>query len=445
MPTTVYRDPNHPKLVEKQNCLTRAKHLMDSAKRDGNRDMTVEEAAECDRLIAEADRLEGEWLKEPQKRQTRPPALGGYSAPTDYSTTGLFGGDGASVADRLFGRKHETGGFASFGEWLQSVDSGRFDQRLQAANRIGVDSEGGFLVPQVYQNMFLDAVVEQTILVKRVRKFPMTSDTLNLSGFSGNDHTSTLFGGLMGAWEGELTTATPQTPTARRVSFQAKKLLILTQASNELVADADSYEQILGEALTQTTAWKLDYSMFRGTGAGQPLGIIGANSTISVAAEGGQTAGTIWFLNCVKMFARLHPACYNTSIWCINPTCIPALMTMDMHADTAGSGSLVGDSRYEPFKEANGKFTLFGRPVEVTEKLPTVGTVGDIVLVDPTQYGLAMRQEVVVEKSVHAGFTTDSSYYRAKLRADGMPLWADPMTPNAGDTLSWCVTLAARS
>ena len=444
-------------LTQRQTALTQATVIVNKARKEG-RDLNDEEVETCNKLVKSAGVLEGRieeirnglaashnWGNQTQPQLTRNPSLG-IPMQTGNPGGGMFRGDGASVADGLFGKKTGCSGFASFGDWLQTLDSGRFDQRMQAANKIGVDSDGGFLVPEVYQNMFIDAVIEKTILASRCRRFPMTSDTLHLNGFDGNDHSSNLFGGLAAAWEQEIPTLSEQSPTTRRTSFHARKLMILTQSSNELISDAAQYETMLGEALVQSTAWQLDYALLRGDGSGKPLGAIASDSKIEVAAEGSQTAATIWYSNILKMFSRLHPASYGSAIWVCNPSCLPELFTLDVHESATALGSaLVGDYTYQPFRESDGKFTLFGRPVEVTEKLPVLGTAGDIVLLDPQQYGLGMRQEVIVEKSIHAGFSTDSSYFRSKLRCDGQPLWSKVMTPRAGSTLSWCVTLATRS
>lgn len=434
-------------LVERKACILQADQIDKKATRE-NRSCTVEETDQIDGLLAKAKQLQLEWDESPQPRQTRqePPDNSGFFGGGSTPPRSVLGRDGGSVADRMFGKQFANGGFSSFGDWLQAMDSGLFDTRLQAANKVGVDSEGGFLVPQVYANAYIDAVIESSVLLKRVRKVPMASDTLNLSGWDGNNHSSNLFGGFTAAWEEELSSLSPQTAKTRRVTLNAKKLVILTQASNELVADATMYEDMLGSALVQAMAWQLDYEILRGSGAGRPLGCVDSDSAIEIAKESSQTASTIWFTNVVKMLSRLHPSSYNTSVWIANPTCIPQLMTLDVHESATALGSgLVGDATYNPFRESDGKFTLFGRPVIFTEKLPTLGTKGDIILVDPSQYVLGMRQEIVVEKSAHAGFTTDSSYYRAKLRTDGRPLWQNAMTPKNGDSLSWCVTLAKRS
>ena len=436
-------DSNHPLLLERKSCLLQAEQISRAAKK-AHRDTTADEDAKIEDLLARAEQCKESWEAEPQPRQTRQPPLhqGGFGVPTRMPS---FGHDGASVANRLFGQQTNTDGFSSFGDWLQCLDSGRFDTRMRAASNEGVDSEGGFLVPSVYQNAYIDAVIEQSVILSRVRKVPMSSDTLNLSGWDGNDHTSNLFGGFVAGWEAELDTLDGQTPKTRRISLHARKLMILTQASNELIADAIGYETMLGQALIQATSWQLDYEILRGSGAGRPLGCINADSTIEITKESSQTAATIWYTNVVKMLSRLHPACYKNAIWVASPTIIPQLMSLDSHESAAALGSgLVGDVPYRPFNESNGTFSLFGRPVEFTEKLPTLGTKGDIMLVDPTAYVLGMRQGIVVEKSVHAGFSSDSSFYRSKMRVDGQPLWAAAMTPRNGDSLSWCVVLATR-
>ncbi len=72
------------------------------------------------------------------------------------------------------------------------------------------------------------------------------------------------------------------------------------------------------------------------------------------------------------------------------------------------------------------------RPVLFTEKLPAVGTVGDLILADFSQYKIGLRQDMSLDRFAHAGFTTDTTYYRGILRADGQGKWSSPYTPAAG-------------
>lgn len=355
------------------------------------------------------------------------------------------GNKSGSMAARLFGdARGQNGGFKSFGDFLGTLDSGRFDNRIHAAMKTGILSDGGAMVPSEYRNVLLDAILEDTILLKRCTIYPMASDTLHLNSWDGNTHTSrSLFGGFTANWETEAATMTPQDAATRRITLVAKKLAILSQSSNELLADGRNYEEMLGTAMAQATSWELDYQLLQGTGAGRPLGVLNAGSAITVSAEASQTASTVWYVNLVKMFSRLHPSCYANAIWICNPQCIVELFQLDYHAHLGSGSSLIGDDRYEAFREVDGRFTLFGRPVYPTEKAPALGAAGCIVLVDPSQICFGLRAEIRVEKSSHAGFTSDTSYFRVICRCDASPAWAKVFTPAAGDTLSWAVLLGA--
>ena len=95
--------------------------------------------------------------------------------------------------------------------------------------------------------------------------------------------------------------------------------------------------------------------------------------------------------------------------------------------------------------QSNGQFSLLGKPMLFTEKVPALGTLGDLLLCDLSQYTIGLRKEVSLDKSIHVGWSTDTASYRAILRADGQGSWDKPITPKAGDTLSWCVALQSRT
>ena len=79
------------------------------------------------------------------------------------------------------------------------------------------------------------------------------------------------------------------------------------------------------------------------------------------------------------------------------------------------------------------------------EQCSTLGTVGDIALVDYSQYALANKGGVQAAQSIHVAFLTDEVAFRWIYRVDGSPLWNAPLTPYKGSsTLSPFVVLATR-
>ncbi len=91
--------------------------------------------------------------------------------------------------------------------------------------------------------------------------------------------------------------------------------------------------------------------------------------------------------------------------------------------------------------------TLFGRPVIPTMASSTLGDLGDIILVDLTQYmTLTKGTEIKTDVSMHLYFDQDLTAYRFVFRVAGQPWWNSSIVPENGaaNTLSWAVTLEAR-
>ena len=344
----------------------------------------------------------------------------------------FYGDEGAALGND---------GFENFGEFVGILSSGRYDPRLRGSTRAmteGIPSEGGFLVPEEYSAMLLDAALESEVVRSRATVYKMERQTRKVPGWDGFDHTSNLFGGFSGSWLSEGGTATRQNAKLRQIQLTAKKLGIYTQASRELVEDGMSYGEQISGAMTQAIGWFLDYAFLRGTGAGMPLGVLSDPALVTVSKETGQPASTFLYENVTKMLARLHPAAFRGAIFAANQTVLPQLMEMSMAVGTGGAP-------IKAVEERNGRFYLLGKELIFTEKLPTLGSKGDVLLADFSKYVIGMRHEVVLDKSNAPGWTEDMQDFRVILRADGQGSWSQAVTPKNGDSVSWCVVLQART
>jgi HK97 family phage major capsid protein len=86
---------------------------------------------------------------------------------------------------------------------------------------------------------------------------------------------------------------------------------------------------------------------------------------------------------------------------------------------------------------------MLTRPVIFTEKLPALGSAGQLLLADFSQYTIGLRREITLEKSLAPGFQTDAATYRALCRMDGQPTWNRAFLPKNGTALGPFVALAA--
>lgn len=336
----------------------------------------------------------------------------------------------------LFGEPDTGSEFRSFADFVRAVNTGLADPRLAESRNLAgwLGSAGGFAVPTQFVAGIMDAAIEDALVIPRARIVPMTSDTAKIAAWSDTSHASNVFGGFTGAWLGEAETATRETPTLRQIELNAHKLALFAAASSELVADAPGFEDDLARAMSKTIGFYSDAAFISGTGAGQPLGVLNDPALISISSSAG--AGSIVGDDLPKMLARLHPACYKRAVWVVSSEALGVLWILKNDE---------GDYLFRPSETGAGG-VLLGLPVVVSEHCARVGTVGDVILADFSQYVVGLRREIVLERTNAASWTTDEIDYRVILRVDGMGSWQSALTPkNSGDTLSWAVAIATRS
>ena len=184
---------------------------------------------------------------------------------------------------------------------------------------------------------------------------------------------------------------------------------------------------------------------------GEPLGILGAPSLVTVAKDpSGQGSKTVTGFNIMDMWGALYAPCRRNSAWLINQDVETQLMRMYLpFPNAAGNDNVGGWPLYIPAGGlSNSPFaTLMGRPIIPTQACSALGTPGDIIFVDLKQFLTAVKAGGPrVDVSMHLWFDYDVMAYRFILRIGGQPWWMNKITPlnDASNLLSWAVVLATR-
>ena len=352
-------------------------------------------------------------------------ALRGPGESKDFRA--LFGAEGQRWEDKE----------SSF---FQAVFSGRHHPGLiRAGMTETIPSDGGFLVPSELAAQIHAVSLENEIVMPRCFVQPMRSNEIKIPAMAIGDHSANLYGGFTATYVDEAGTISEANPKTRLMELYAKKLTGMLRFSAELAADIPGGEVQLVNICGKGLAWYRDKAFLKGTGAGQPLGILNASCTITVAKETGQKADTIVYENLTKMLGRLHPGCFNNSVWICQVTAIPQLLQLSMAVGTGGNAIPV-------LSESNGTWKILTRPVIFTEKTEKLGDLGDIILADLSQYVVGLRSEMRFDTSIHVHFATDELLARLIERHDGQPLWDSPLTLEDGSTtVSPFVILAERA
>jgi hypothetical protein len=241
-------------------------------------------------------------------------------------------------------------------------------------------------------------------------------------------------------------------PRTRAVGHKLNKLYAYVEVSEELMEDAPTLDSDLEMAVIDEFRFALENEMINGNGGGQFEGILNAPATITIAAETGQGSGTIIAANIAKMWQCMPAANRYNAVWNVSEDLDPQLV---FQAFAGGSGSYsstmvadVGVVTFQlPGSVAGSPYAhLMGRPVIPTEQCPTLGSKGDIVLCDWSQYSVVTKVQPITKAfSAHVRFHEMISAFRYTMRCDGRPLWNASRAPlNGSVQRSPYVVLAAR-
>lgn len=407
-----------------------ARALTDAAATAG-RDLTADESTQFDAFKSQIDGLNASIERE-------------TALAAEEAQLGVDVPDGVVVVTENRDQDAKRG-FRSFGEFAQSVRASsipgnRIDQRLAAApttyGNEATGADGGYAVPPEFsREIFRLSLAEDSLI-------PMT-DNVNVTGnsmvFPKDETTPWGTDGIRAYWQQEAAAATATKPKLGTTTLRLHKLMALVPLTDELMADTSALDSYLPQKVGDSIRWKANEAILFGTGAGQPLGVKNSGAIVSVAKESSQSAAGVSIANIANMIARLPAGSFSKSVWLVNNDVLPQLFQL-----TLGNYPI-----YLPINQgAQGSpyGTLMGRPIMVTQHMATMGTTGDIALLDMSYYRTITKAGgIETATSMHLYFDADATAFRATFRLDGASKIAAPITVAKGsNNLSPFVFLATR-
>lgn len=327
---------------------------------------------------------------------------------------------------------------------LQSNMTSELEAKLQTLRNYSekVPSEGGLLVPEEFRSEIMSISLEKSVVRPRAMVVPMATGKLRFPATDFSTEVGEVYGGVQFYWVDEGQEIPDTSASFASVNLNAHKLAGLAYVPNELVRDFGGFTAWIRKALPAGITHVEDVAFMKGNGVGKPLGALHADNPamITVSKESGQTSGFTW-INAITMYSRLLPEAADTAVWVVTPDAFVELATMALPVGTGGSAVWMPDAHGRP------QLTLLGLPVIMSRKAPaTLGTKGDVSLVDFSQYVIGDTQTMTIEASEHVKFTSDKTTFRILERVDGTPTMLTALTPeNGGPTLSAYVQLETRS
>ncbi len=410
------------KIAEAHKLFEQAKTIMADSK---DRDRTAEEEAQIEKLMKAGKKLQLDAENLKQIKDTGIEQLmaeakniedkGVQDKPKEFKTwrefciatynAGIIGGK-TKVDERLVAFK----------------DDGPEPSTKQSTMVEGVGASGGFLVPTEFRAELMGVVAETALVRGRATVLPMTRRQLQVPVLDQTGTTAGIphwFGGMQFFWAEEATEKTLTEAAFRQISLVAHKLIGYTRASDELLDDsAISLSAFLAGPLGMAggIAWMEDFAFISGSGAGQPLGVINAGATITVARA---ATLAVSYDDLTSMVENFLPS--GRGVWFYTQSGLAELMRL---SGPAANPSFV----WQPSARDGVPDNLFGMPAIRTEKVPVLGTAGDFILADWSFYLIGDRQATTLENTQFDRWRFDETSWRAVHRVDGQPWLSAPLT-----------------
>jgi HK97 family phage major capsid protein len=291
----------------------------------------------------------------------------------------------------------------------------------------GIPSDGGLLLDPTLVAEFIQPIHEEGPFSSAVRRLPVGSNS-NYGWINGVDETSratgSRWGGVRGYRLAEAATKTASKPAFRRINWELKKYAVVVYGTDELLADAAQFSAIVNQACREELSFMVNDDIMNGLGLAGPQGFMQSGSLITVTRA---DANDILGADISAMYNRMDPRGRRNAVWYIGNDSQPKLDKLFAVGSTAvlfpyASIGLDGVQR------------LYGRPIVVTEFNQTLGTAGDIVFADLSQYLFWEKGGVEAATSIHVQFLTDETAFRFVYRCDGQSSVASALTPYKGTT-----------
>ena len=417
-----------------------------------NRDLTPTEEKEATAAAARSRKLSDELRSELDKRETERKLI---ARPTRAYRPN------APDAKRVWARpRRKEKIYTSLGQQLRDIAAAsqqaappavkdklsKVAQIYGAATGAGaaVGADGGFLIEPTFTTQLLEGVRSESVLLKKCTKLPLNPDSDSLEAPL-IDETSraagSRWGGVTVSRVGEGATATASRPKLRNLSIRLEDLQGIGYATERLLRDARVLERVFSQAFSEEMSYVVDEEILRGSGGYECIGIIGHGGTVDVGKETGQLAATLKPENVMKMWSRMVASSRANAEWFYSQDLEPELYTLKLQT---------GVQEYPVFMPPGGVSgkpyaTIMGRPAQGLEQCSKLGTSGDIILGDFTQFIIVDKGGIGAAKSMHVRFVYGESTFRWTFSINGQPKRENTITPaNGGDAQSPFITLVDR-
>lgn len=316
--------------------------------------------------------------------------------------------------------------FRNVGEFLyalaRSKSDGIHDPRLNIAREkreqtMGTGATGGYALPEQFDANIRQVREQEAIVRPRAAVIPAGSPPDAKLTFPALDQTSAqnIYGGVTVTHTGEGVTMTETDAALREVTLEPKEISAYIVVTNKLLTNWQAAGSFVTRQMSAAITGQEDYDFMLGNGVNKALGFINCGAAISYTRAG---SSAISFADCYGMLARMLMR-GGTYVWLASQTIIPQLAAMvdaGSHAIWLGGAGPANNAGAGPLPS-----TLLGIPVGFADRLPALGTKGDLSLVNLSYYLIKDGSGPFAASSEHILFLSNKVVFKIVWNVDAHP------------------------
>jgi len=263
---------------------------------------------------------------------------------------------------------------SAFWKQFRSRD-GIITPEIRNALHIAADTEGGYLVPDEFERVLIEALEEENI-------FRTLAHIMNTS--SGDKKIPIVSSKGSASWIDEVGAYPESDDSFGQVTIGAHKVGTMIKVSEELINDnVFDLEGYIAKEFGRRIGAKEEDAFFNGDGNSKPLGLLSGVG----GAQIGATTAVATAIKCdelMDLFYSLKASYRKNAIWLLNDSTVKAVRKLK-----DGNGQYI----WQPSLAAGSPDSILGRPVQTSSFVPDLEAgKKSVVFGDYSYYWIADRQ-----------------------------------------------------
>ena len=270
------------------------------------------------------------------------------------------------------------------------------------ALQVGIDTEGGYLVPDEFEHTLVEALEEENIFRTLAHVIQTSSGERKIPVVASKGSAN---------WIDEEGPYVDSDDTFGQVTIGSFKLGTTIKVSEELINDsAFDLEKYISKEFARRIGGREEEAFFTGDGNGKPVGILAETGGAEVGVTAA-SATTITADEVIDLFYSLKAPYRKKAVWVLNDATVKAVRKLK---------DSIGQYLWQPALKEGAPDTLLGRPVKTSAFMPTIAAgAKTIAFGDFKYYWIADRQGRCFRRLNELYATTGQVGFLGSQRVDG--------------------------